>query len=188
MRLLFMGPPGAGKGTQAQRIVEKYGIVQISTGDILRGAVQKGTGMGLKAKSYMDAGSLVPDEVVIGIVEERLAEPDLRSGYILDGFPRTVEQAEALSALLDRLGQKLDAALNLAVPEEDLIQRLLERAQKEGRADDTEPVIRKRLQTYKEQTFPLIEYYRKAKILYEVDGLGELAEVAKRIDSVLETL
>ena len=141
-----MGPPGAGKGTQAVIIAKEKNIPQISTGDMLRAAIQNGTEMGLKAKSFMDAGNLVPDEVVVGIVRDRIQEDDCKTGYILDGFPRTVGQAETLKSMLSGMGQKLDAALNITVQDDELVQRLLGRAQKEGRADDTEPVIKQRLE------------------------------------------
>ncbi len=185
MRLLFMGPPGAGKGTQAKVIADELRVPQISTGDILRNAIKNGTKMGLEAKSYMDQGKLVPDSVVIGIIRDRLQEPDAASGYILDGFPRTIEQANALKALLSGMGQKLDAALNLAVRSEELVARLLDRAKKEGRADDTEPVIKQRLKTYEDQTQPLIDYYRSEGLLREVDGLGSLEDITGRIRRAL---
>ncbi len=185
MKLLFMGPPGAGKGTQAQLICDRYSIPQISTGEILRAAVKNGTEMGKKAQEFMNAGKLVPDEVVIGIVRDRLKEPDAARGYILDGFPRTIEQADALGKMLSEMGAKLDIALNLNVPDEELVRRLLERARKEGRADDTEPVIKNRLKTYNDQTRPLIEYYREHGILKEIDGLGGLDEITGRIKEAL---
>ena len=148
MRLLFMGPPGAGKGTQAVIICQEHNIPQVSTGEILRAAVKNGTEMGKKAKEFMDAGKLVTDEVVIGIVRDRLKEADAQNGYILDGFPRTTEQADALSKMLAEMGQKLDGALNLEGPDAERGSRLLDRAKKEGRADDTEDVIKERLETY----------------------------------------
>ena len=181
-----MGPPGAGKGTQAKQIADRFGIPQISTGDILRSAIKAGTEMGLKAKSFMDAGKLVPDEVVIGIVRDRLKEADVQKGYILDGFPRTIEQADALKTLLAALHQELDAALNIGVPAPELVQRLLKRAQAEGRADDTEPVIRQRLETYENQTRPLVDYYRNEGLLREIDGTGTMQEITSRILKVVE--
>lgn len=186
MKLLFMGPPGAGKGTQAKFICEELSIPQISTGDILRSAISNGTEMGIQAKSYMDAGKLVPDEVVIGIVRDRLKAPDCENGFLLDGFPRTIEQADALEELLKDMDKNLDLAINLSVPDQELIDRLLDRAKKEGRADDTEPVIRNRLKTYNEQTIPLIEYYQKRGILKEIDGLGSMDEITDRIKAVLK--
>lgn len=188
MKLLFMGPPGAGKGTQANFISDEYGIPQISTGEILRAAVKDGTEMGLKAQEYMNAGKLVPDEVVIGIAKDRIAQPDAQNGYILDGFPRTIEQAEALEKILGDMGQGLDAALNLDVPDSEIIKRLLERARKEGRVDDTEPVIKERLDTYNKQTMPLIEYYRDKDLLKNIDGMGDMNVITDRMKTILETL
>ncbi len=188
MKLLFMGPPGAGKGTQAKIICDEYGIPQISTGDILRAAIKAGTEMGKKAQSIMESGGLVPDEVVVGIIKDRLKEDDAQKGYILDGFPRTAGQADALKTLLSDMGQKLDCALNLAVEDNELVQRLLERAQKEGRADDTIDVIKNRLKNYNDQTLPLIDYYKKEGILKDIDGLGSLEEITERIRGVLKSL
>ena len=185
MQLLFMGGPGAGKGTQARVIAAELGVPTISTGDILRNAIKNGTKMGLEAKAYMEAGKLVPDAVVIGIIEDRLQEKDAAKGFILDGFPRTLEQANALKSLLGGMGRSLDAAVNLAVPSDELVGRLLDRARKEGRADDTEPVIKQRLKTYDDQTRPLIEYYRSEKLLREIDGLGSMEEITGRIRKVL---
>ncbi len=185
MRLLFMGPPGAGKGTQATIICKEHSIPQISTGEILRAAVKNGTEMGKKASEYMNAGGLVPDEVVIGIVRDRIQEADAQNGYILDGFPRTIEQADALGKMLEGMGQKLDVALNLDVPDEELVKRLLDRAQKDGRPDDTEPVIKSRLKTYNDQTAPLIAYYEKQGILQPIDGLGSMDAITERIRKVL---
>ncbi|MCB1175602.1 MAG: adenylate kinase [Leptospiraceae bacterium] len=187
-RLLFMGPPGAGKGTQAAIICDTWQIPQVSTGEILRAAVKNGTEMGRKAQEYMNSGQLVPDAVVIGIVEDRLQEADTKNGYVLDGFPRTEAQAEALDQMLAKRNQKLDCALNLSVPDEELIGRLLERAKKEGRADDTEEVIRQRLVTYNQSTRPLIDYYQKHGILNNIDGVGALDEITGRIKAVLESL
>lgn len=188
MRIVFMGPPGAGKGTQAKIICERYKIPQISTGEILRAAVKNGTEMGKKAAEFMDAGKLVPDSVVIGIVRDRIREPDAQPGYVLDGFPRTLEQADALKAMLAEIGTPLQCALNLDVRDQTLIDRLLERAQKEGRADDTEPVIKSRLATYHAQTKPLIDYYRREAILSEVAGEGALGEITARITAVLDRI
>lgn len=186
MKLLFMGPPGAGKGTQAAILCKELGIPQISTGEILRAAVKNGTEMGKKASEFMNAGKLVPDEVVIGIVQDRIKEDDAQKGYVLDGFPRTIEQADALGKMLAGMDQQLDAALNLDVPDEELVRRLLERAQKDGRADDTEPVIKERLQTYNSQTAPLIEYYEKQGILKPINGLGSMEEITDRIRGALK--
>lgn len=186
MKLLFMGPPGAGKGTQAKIICDDYNIPQISTGEILRAAVKNGTELGRQAQEFMNAGKLVPDEVVIGIVRERIKEPDASKGYILDGFPRTIEQARALDSMLEEMGQQLDVALNLDVPDEELIKRLLDRAQKDGRKDDTEPVIKNRLKVYNDQTHPLIEYYSKNGLLRSINGLGSMEEITARIRSTLK--
>lgn len=185
MKLVFMGPPGAGKGTQAGILCDSLSIPQISTGDILRKAMKNGTPMGQKAKEYVESGKLVPDEVVIGIVKDRIADDDCKNGFLLDGFPRTTEQADALEALLKENGTALDAAVNLDVPEAELVKRLLDRAQKEGRSDDTEPVIKQRLQTYAEKTQPLIDYYRNKGLLKEVNGLGSLEEITERIRTSL---
>lgn len=185
MRLIFMGPPGAGKGTQAKVIADYFGIPQISTGDILRSAIQNGTSLGLEAKKFMDAGELVPDAVVIGIVRDRVVQPDTTTGYILDGFPRTTEQAEALKKILADLGKGLDAAINIDVAEAELVRRLLDRAQIEGRADDTEPVIKNRLMNYEKQTRPLIDYYRKEGLLRQIDGVGAMEEITGRIKAAL---
>jgi adenylate kinase len=184
-RLLFLGPPGAGKGTQAQRLVTRLGIPQISTGEMLRAAQAAGTDLGRQVKAIMERGELVPDPVVIRVVEERLAQPDARKGFILDGFPRTLEQAKALDALLARLGLRLERCLAIQVDEEELVDRLLKRSQLEHRTDDDEPTIRKRMEVYRERTAPLIAYYRGRGALAEVDGLGAVEEVARRIDEAL---
>ena len=185
-RLLLLGPPGAGKGTQALRLVQRLGIPQISTGDMLRAAVATGSEVGRKAKSYMEAGKLVPDEVVIGVAEQRLARPDAKQGFILDGFPRTVAQAEALDRMLPKLGVALERCVALAVDEEQLVKRLLRRAEIEGRSDDNESAIRERMHEYEQKTKPLIEYYRGRGVLREVDGVGTLDEVARRIEQALD--
>jgi adenylate kinase len=184
-RLIFMGPPGAGKGTQAERIKKKYTIPQISTGEILREAVKNQTAMGLEAKKYMDAGDLVPDSVVIGIIKDRLKEKDCSTGFLLDGFPRTVEQAEALAGILSDLKIQLDAVVNLEVNDDELVQRLLGRAKIEGRADDNEETIKNRLQNYNQKTFPLIDYYDKKGLLRKVNGLGALDDVTSEIFKIL---
>jgi len=184
-RLLFLGPPGAGKGTQAQRLVARLGIPQISTGEMLRAAQAAGTELGRQVKAIMERGELVPDPVVIRVVEERLAQPDARSGFILDGFPRTLEQAKALDALLAKLGLRLERCVAVQVDEEELVDRLLKRSGLEHRTDDDEPTIRKRMEVYRERTAPLIAYYRSRGCLAEVDGLGTVEEVARRIDEAL---
>jgi len=184
-RMMLLGPPGAGKGTQALRLVEKLGIPQISTGDMLRGAVAAGTDVGRQAQEYMDRGELVPDAVVIGVAEERLAQDDAESGFVLDGFPRTAAQAEALDALLEQMGTHLERCVVLVVDEDSLVARLLGRAKIEGRSDDSEGPIRTRMSVYRAQTAPLVDYYRKRGVLAEVDGLGSVEEVAKRIEEAL---
>ncbi len=212
MNIIMLGPPGAGKGTQAKMLVERLGIPQISTGDMLRAAVKEGTELGKKAKEYMDAGKLVPDEVVIGIVKERLAQPDCEKGFILDGFPRTIPQAEALDRVLEELGKGIDYVINIAVPNEELITRLTGRRtcrqcgamyhvvfnppKVEGkcdkcggelyqRDDDKEETIRQRLEVYQAQTAPLIEYYEKKGVLYNIDGTGSIEEIFQSILKVL---
>jgi adenylate kinase len=185
-RLLLLGPPGAGKGTQAQLLVERLGIPQVSTGDMLRAAVAAGSEVGRKAKSFMDAGKLVPDAVVIGVAEERLGRPDAKKGFILDGFPRTAAQAEALDRMLPKLGCQLERCVALTVDEDELVKRLLRRAELEGRSDDNETSIRTRMREYREKTEPLITYYRARGVLREVDGLGEIEEVARRIAQALD--
>ena len=184
-RLLLLGPPGAGKGTQASRLEERLGIPQISTGDMLRAAVVAGTDVGRKAKEYMDGGALVPDEVVIGVAEERLRRDDASRGFILDGFPRTEAQARALDQLLAEMQVPLECVVGLKVDEERLVERLVRRAELEGRSDDTPEAIRHRMQVYRESTRPLIEYYGRRSILAEVDGEGSIEEVAKLIDEAL---
>ena len=182
IRVVFLGAPGAGKGTQAERISKKYNVPHISTGDILRSAVKEGTELGKLAKSYMDKGDLVPDEVIIGIIKERLSQEDVRErGFILDGFPRTLKQAEALDLMLEELGMPLDKVIYLNVDDEEIVKRLLAR----GREDDTEEVIRKRLKVYREQTAPLIDYYSEKCILVEIYGVGEIDEITRKIEEAL---
>ncbi len=182
MKVVFLGPPGAGKGTQAVRIAEKYNVPHISTGDILRAAVKEGTELGKLAKEYMDKGELVPDDVIIGIIRERLSQSDVRErGFILDGFPRTLPQAEALDKMLAELNMPLDKVVYLNVDDEEIVKRLLAR----GRADDTEEVIRNRLEVYRKQTAPLIDYYSEKGILAEIYGVGEIDEITKKIEESL---
>jgi len=183
-RLLLLGPPGAGKGTQAAMVCRAVGIPHISTGVMLRDHVGRGTELGLAAKAIMDAGNLVSDEIVIGMVDERLAEPDAACGFLLDGFPRTVAQAEALDALLGA-ERPLEAVVSLEVIEDEVVQRLLDRAALEGRADDNEETIRNRMAVYREQTEPLITYYERAGIVRPVDGMGAIQEIFGRIAAVL---
>lgn len=192
MRLILLGPPGAGKGTQAQRLVEKYGLVQLSTGDMLRAAVQAGTPVGLKARDIMARGELVPDDIVVSIIAERINEPDARRGFILDGFPRTVPQAEALDRLLDANGQRLDAVIELRVDESVLLRRIESRiAQMQARgeqlrADDNPEALKKRIDTYRVQTAPLIDYYARKGILKTVDGMAPIEQVGAAIDRLLD--
>jgi len=186
-RLLLLGPPGAGKGTQAQRLVEKLGIPQISTGDMLRSAVASGSDVGRQARDFMDRGELVPDAVVTAVAEERLTQEDAASGFILDGFPTTGAQAEALDSLLARLGTRLERCIAIGVEAETLIARLIERGRLEGRSDDNEESIRTRMQVYRNQTEPLITHYTQRGILVEIDGAGSMDEVEKRIGEALES-
>jgi adenylate kinase len=212
VRLVLLGAPGAGKGTQAKKLIEKYGIPQISTGDLLRAAVADQTALGVEAKSYMDKGELVPDSVVLGMVEERLQQDDCKDGYILDGFPRNTAQAEALDEMLEKLGMPLDAALSVDVPMDDLMKRLTGRRtckecgqmynihfsapDSEGacdkcggelyqRDDDQEATISKRLEVYEEQTAPLIDYYGGKGILKSVSGTGDIDGIFASIQETL---
>lgn len=188
MRLIIMGPPGAGKGTQAKFVAEHFKIPAISTGDIFRANVTRGTELGLKAKQYMDAGDYVPDEVTNLMVRNRIDEPDAESGFLLDGYPRTLSQVEELDGMIKFTGHELDAVLVLTVDEDEIVQRLLQRAELEGRADDTEDVIRRRQELYTEQTEPLIEVYRGRGILVELDGMGEVDDVTQRIFDALDVV
>ncbi|AXR67902.1 adenylate kinase [Leptospira mayottensis] len=183
--IIFMGPPGAGKGTQAKILCARLSIPQISTGDILREAVKNQTPMGIEAKRYMDAGDLVPDSVVIGIIKDRIREADCKNGFLLDGFPRTVEQADALDALLKNEGKSIDKAINLEVPDGELLKRLLGRAEIEGRADDNEATIKNRLDNYNKKTLPLLDFYAAQKKLSQVNGVGTLEEVTSLIQKEL---
>ena len=184
MQIVFIGPPGAGKGTQAEQLIEKYKLAHLSTGDMLRAARDAGTEVGKKANEYMSSGQLVPDEVIVAIIEERLAGSDCQQGYLLDGFPRTIAQAEALDAMLQQKGTSLDVVLELKVPEEELFTRLAGR----GRADDTPDVIRQRLVAYREQTEPLLDYYTKKELLKSIDGLGSIDDIFGRVTEVLDPL
>jgi adenylate kinase len=207
MNIALFGPPGAGKGTQAKELIEKYNIPQISTGDILRNAISQGTKLGLEAKSYMDKGNLVPDEVVNGLVKERLQQEDCQKGFILDGYPRTTKQAEKLDEILSDLGKKIDKVLALDVPNEDIIERITGRrtSKKTGkiyhikfnppidekmedlvqRADDTEEVVKKRLENYELQTAPVLDYYKAQGKVVIVDGTKKPEEITKDLIRIL---
>lgn len=173
MHLVFFGPPGAGKGTQAQKLVADFGIPQISTGDILRAAVSKGSELGKQAGPLMAAGKLVPDELVIGIVEERLKEPDCSKGFLLDGFPRTIPQADALDAALKKLGKRIEHVVSLEVPDATIHERMKGR----GRSDDSPETVQKRLDVFREQTSPLKAHYEKVGLLRTINGVGSLEEI-----------
>jgi len=194
MRLILLGPPGSGKGTQAQRLVHRHGIVQLSTGEMLRAAVAAETPVGLKAKDLMAAGALVPDEIVVGIISDRIDQPDAAKGFILDGFPRTVPQAEALDELLKHKHLKLDAVVELRVNESALLQRVETRAAEtrargeEVRIDDTPEVLIKRLAAYRSQTEPLIHYYSERRKLLTVDGMMTIEEVTREINRILTAI
>ncbi|MEM0350918.1 MAG: adenylate kinase [Archaeoglobaceae archaeon] len=215
MNLILLGAPGAGKGTQAKIIMEKYGIPQISTGDMLREAVAKGTELGKKAREYMTQGKLVPDDIVVSIVKERLSQKDCETGFILDGFPRTLAQAEALDKILEEMGKRIDAVINVNVPEDEVVKRIVYRRtckrcgaiyhliynppKKEGicdkcggelyqREDDKEETVRERYRVYKKNTEPLIDYYRKKGILYDVDGTKDIEGVKREILEILEKI
>src|ERR687896_2213030 len=181
MRLVLLGPPGAGKGTQAARVACRFGAPHVATGDIFRANVAEGTELGRSAQEYMDRGDLVPDDVVIDMVTERLGEADCQAGFVLDGFPRTVNQAEALDRRLAGLGTPLQAALSFDITEEELLRRLAGRAAALHRADDAEQTIRHRLEVFAIKTRPLIDYYRHRRLLTMVDGVGRVEEVTSRI-------
>ena len=191
MRLILLGPPGAGKGTQAQRLVAKHGIVQLSTGDMLRAAVAAGSDIGQRAKSIMDAGQLVPDEVVVAIIADRIGQPDAARGFVLDGFPRTVPQAQALDRLLAERGLKLDGVIELKVDEGILVKRIETRVAEMAargeklRADDNPEVLKGRLAAYRAQTAPLADYYAHKGMLKAVDGMAPIDQVTGAIDRIL---
>jgi adenylate kinase len=186
MRIILMGPPGAGKGTQAKVIAERLSIPAVSTGDIFRQNVSQETELGLEAKRYMDAGDYVPDEVTNAMVRTRIAEPDAAEGFLLDGYPRTVAQVAELDNMLEESGHALDAVVVLTVDKDEVVQRLLNRAHQEGRTDDTEEVMRHRQDVYSEQTAPLIEVYDERGLLVEVDGMGAVEDVTARVFDALE--
>ncbi len=184
MRIVFIGPPGAGKGTQAERIIERYELAHLSTGDMLRAARDAKTEVGVQAETFMSAGQLVPDEIIVAIIGQRLQQPDCQTGYLLDGFPRTIAQAEALDKMLADKQTPLDVVLELQVPEEELFQRLAGR----GRADDNPETIRQRLVAYRQQTEPLLEYYGQRKLLRSIDGLGSVEEIVGRVRAELDAV
>ena len=192
MRLILLGPPGAGKGTQATRLVEKYGIPQLSTGDMLRAAVKAQTPIGLQAKAVMESGALVSDAIVVGIIKDRIAEPDAQRGFILDGFPRTVAQAEALDAMLALTGIKLDAAIELVVDADKLVLRIVNRAAAAAaagqpvRKDDDPEVFKTRLAAYFRDTAAVTPYYAAKGLLDHVDGMASIASVSSAIDAILD--
>jgi len=212
MRIILLGAPGSGKGTQAQKLIEKFGIPQISTGDLFRSAVKNQTELGKKAKEFMDKGALVPDEIVIGMVEERLSQPDTKNGFILDGFPRTIPQAQALEKMLARLNMKIDAVVEIDVPDDEVIKRIAGRrtcrncqamyhietlkpkvpgkCDKCGgelyqRDDDKEEVIKSRLKVYHSQTAPLVEFYGKKNLVKKISGMGTIDEIFGKIVKAL---
>jgi len=184
----MMGPPGAGKGTQAKFVAEHFKIPAISTGDIFRANVSAGTELGVEAKRYMDAGDYVPDEITNRMVRNRIDEPDAEPGFLLDGYPRTLAQVEELDGMIKFTGHALDAAVVLTVDSDEIVSRLVQRAELEGRTDDTEDVVRRRQEVYAEQTEPLIDVYRQRGILVEVDGMGEVEEVTDRIFDALDVI
>lgn len=184
MRLVFIGPPGAGKGTQAEYLIRKYHPAHLSTGDMLRAARDAGTPVGLKANEFMAKGELVPDQIIVDIIAERLAASDCAEGFLLDGFPRTIAQAEALDVMLTKNGTPLDIVLELRVPEEELFTRLAGR----GRADDNPDAIRTRLVGYRNQTSPLLDFYAEKGLLVTIDGLGAVEDIWARIEAVLDKI
>jgi adenylate kinase len=188
MRIVFLGPPGSGKGTQAKLLAERLRVPAISTGDILRAAVRERTPLGLKAQAIMEKGELVSDDLIVALIRERIAEKDARDGFILDGFPRTLEQGRALEAMLAASGESLTAAVNFGVPEAVLVERMLSRARAEGRADDRPETIRERLRVYREKTEPLAGFYADRGLLADVEGVGSVEGVAGRVDEALASV
>jgi adenylate kinase len=188
MRVVFLGPPGSGKGTQAKLLASRLGVPAISTGEILRAAVLERKPLGLQAKAIMDTGELVSDDLMVALIQERTQEADARDGFILDGFPRTIAQAGALEAMLTATGQSLSGVLNLSVPEPLLVDRMAGRAAAESRSDDVPSTVRERLRVYREKTAPLVDYYRQRDLLADVDGVGSISEVSDRIDRALRSV
>ncbi|WP_265445911.1 adenylate kinase [Flexivirga meconopsidis] len=186
MRLIILGPPGAGKGTQAELIAKERGIPHISTGDIFRDNIKRETPLGVQVKGILDSGGYVPDEVTNQIVADRLAQDDAKNGFLLDGYPRTLAQVQALDDLLAKDGHALDAVLELQVDDQELVQRLVKRAETSGRADDTEDVIRERQEIYRRETAPLVQTYTERDLVVDVDGMGEMSEVTDRVRAALD--
>ncbi|MDF1736655.1 MAG: adenylate kinase [Minwuia sp.] len=188
MNIILFGPPGAGKGTQAEFIVNRFQVVQLSTGDMLRAAVSQGTELGKMAKAVMDAGDLVDDAIILGIIGDRISEPDCKNGFILDGFPRTLPQAEGLDVMLSEKGMKLDAVIEVRVPDQELFSRIEKRAAETGgaRADDNAETLKKRLEVYHSQTAPVLPYYQDKGMLKTVDGLQAIEAVTAEIMAILE--
>ena len=187
MRIVFLGPPGSGKGTQAAQLAKRLSVPAISTGEILREAVRQKTSLGQKAQAIMESGELVPDQLIVDLIAERLAQRDARGGFILDGFPRTLAQGRAFETMLSGNGDALSAVLNFSVPEAELTERMLGRAAAEGRADDRPETIRERLRVYREKTEPLVGFYRDRDLLVEIDGVGSVEEVAGRVDEAVSS-
>ena len=186
MKLLIMGPPGVGKGTQADRIKNTLNILHLSTGDILRDEIKINSNIGIRAKMYMDNGMLVPDSVLLQIVQQKISEPICDNGYLLDGFPRTIPQADGLEKIMQSINHKLDYAISLSANTDELIERLIKRGEESGRNDDTPEIIRNRQKIYWEQTAPLLEYYGEKGILKDVDGLGTISEITNRILEIIK--
>lgn len=186
MNLILLGPPGAGKGTQAKRLEAKFGVRQLSTGDMLRAAVASGSAIGKEAKAVMDAGQLVSDDIMVRMISERVEQPDCGKGFILDGFPRNVAQAEALDAMLAKKGLKIDHVIEFQVDEDRMIDRILKRAAEEGRSDDNAETLRKRMDVYRQQTAPIVPYYRDKGALKTVDGMNEMDEVTAALEGILD--
>ena len=185
MNIVLLGPPGAGKGTQGEILARRLGVPKIATGDLLRAAVKEGTPLGKQAQEYMNRGDLVPDDVMLGIVKEKLASPDAAKGVIMDGFPRTIAQADAVDDLLSTRGSKVDKVVTFDVPDGELVIRMLGRAAADGRSDDTPDTIRKRLEVYRSETAPLISYYERQSVVTSIDATGTIDDVAGRVKSAL---
>lgn len=181
MRIVLLGPPGSGKGTQAALLSDRLDLPHISTGQLLRAAVRHGTPLGIESRAYIDAGELVPDALMLGLIEERLGAPDAEAGFILDGYPRNLAQAEELDIVLKRLAQPVERALEIRVDEAEIVRRLSKRAAQEGRSDDTGEVVRKRLIVYAEQTAPVSRYYAARSLLRVVDGMGSIEDIQERL-------